>query len=272
MKKYTLIFFLLGLFGFVNAGNYSGQPVFTDIPGGTLFKKGQILIEYDFLLGSTNSPLDKIPTHNIYFNGNLRFSFTPLDFLQVSLFLDSIDPFATHINTDFIISRESGKYQPSIFAGIQSISNKRFISSEGDHVEYDHIPYLRLDSSGIIQNDKLYNYNSPYLMFSKTINSFIFNIGVGGGRFVGYSKWSDRVSISGYVSLIGGIAYHLKLQTFDLWGAAEEDGRDFNIAFTGKYVLDKYSIFISLGGQKLEHWFEDSGFQPKFYLQTGVYY
>ncbi|MCD6577874.1 hypothetical protein J7L48_00175 [bacterium] len=272
MKRYSFLILFIVLIVYLNAGNFSGQPIFTDIPGGTAFNKGQILMEYDILLGSTNSPLDIVPTHDIYFNGNIRFSFTPLDFLQISLFLDSIDPFATHINADFIILKGEGKYQPAIFAGIQNIATKQFISTEGDTVEYDHIPYLKLDSSGIVQNDKLYNYNSPYIAFTKTINNFIFNIGLGGGRFVGFSKWSDRVSIGGYISLFGGIAYHLKLQSFDLWGSAEEDGRDFSIAFTGTYMLDKYSIFISLGGQKLEHWFENSGFQPKFYLQTGVYY
>ena len=271
MKKLFIITMLLFSFT-MYAGNFSGLPIFTDIPGGATFSKGQMVIAYDFTLGSTNSPLDIIPTHDIYFNGNLRFSFTPISAIQISLFLDSVDSIASHINADFCILKEDQKYQPNIFIGIQNISTEKFASSEGDYVEYDHIPYLDLDNDNNVTNDKVYNANSLYLAFSKTLGNFLLNVGFGGGRFVGFSNWSERISIGGYASLFGGIAYHLMLNNFNIWVSAEEDGRDFNVAFTGKYRLDKYNIFISMGGQKLEHWFQNNGFQPKFYLQLGVYF
>jgi hypothetical protein len=258
-KRIIILFFTVSVFAF--SASYTGIPFFTDMPGGLPFQEKEFLVSYDFTLGSTNTPLSEIEPHKIYYNGNIRLSFVPKSFVQISLFFYCLDPFTTALNLDFNILKEDGKYQPAIFVGLQNLSWNKFISTEGDELEYDHKTY---------PEDSVFNANSPYIAFTKTINHFVLNAGLGSGRFVGFSKWSDRVNIGDILSFFGGIGYRLKIGSTEILASVEEDGRDFNGTFNGYFNIDKYRFFVIIGAQKLEHWFQNSGFQPKFYFGFGV--
>ncbi len=246
----------------ISATGFTGKPFFTDIPGGNAFSDRELLAYYDYLLGSTNSPLDEIPTHDIYYNGNFRFSFSPRDFVQITLLVYSFAPFSTAVNADFNILPEGDKiWKPALHAGIQNLSWDRYASTEGEHEEYDHLTY---------DDENFYSANSVYVSISRTISNFVLVIGLGGGKFVGFSEWSERVSIGGLASLFGGIGYRLKLGSAEVLLSAEEDGRDFNMAANSYFNLEKITICLTLGVVKAEHWFQSTGFQPKFRFALAV--
>ncbi len=270
MRRISILFLAILASVSVLAGGFTGRPIFVDIPGGESFVDREMMVNWDFTLGSTNSPLNEIPEHDIYFNPNFRFSFSPVPFLQVSIFVNNFNPFASGANLDFHILEEEGKYQPALFTGMQNISWQKYISTEGDAVEYDHLTYQELDADGYITNDKLYNANSFYLAASKHFGPLLLNAGLGAGRFVGFATWSKRVSIHNVISLFGGIAYTLDLKGTIITASAEQDGRDFNMAVNASFDPGPFLMTVSLGGHKLEHWFQDAGFQPKFFMGVTI--
>ncbi|MCK4667092.1 hypothetical protein KAU33_10095 [Candidatus Dependentiae bacterium] len=270
--KPSLVFFLVILSVSVFGASYTrttGEYYGIDIPTAYILNNGQVNITQGFAVGKFEKFNPEREDGSIYSDGDLKVNLGLFDFIEIGLLFYNEKNIVGNLQVLVLKEDPEKKFIPGIAIGAQNISGEKHISPEGKQPEFDHFYSWTKDGELQTWEEDQFENNSFYIVSSKNFNNILLlHFGIGLGRFVGHSGWSGVQSFNDSdIAIFYGLSYNLPIlkdpdKTFIL--SMDADGRDWNIDTAFKLKADNSTHLFHVGAAKIEHWFKDVAFQPKF--------
>ncbi|HDS08691.1 MAG TPA: hypothetical protein ENN73_00560 [Firmicutes bacterium] len=246
----------------------TGERFGIDIPTAYILDSGRMSISQGFSIGKFEKYNPDREEGRIYSDGDLKINLGLFDLFEIGLLFYNDRNIVGNLQFRIIKDDPSKTYVPGISIGIQNITGEKHISPEGKHPEFDHFYAWTKDGELKSWEEDQFENNSFYVVASKNFkDTLVLHLGLGLGRFVGHSGWSGTQSFNdSEVAMFYGFSYIFPLRGNDksLMFSMDADGRDWNIDLAFSLNRENTTHIFHMGSTKVEHWFKDVAFQPKF--------
>lgn len=280
MKRiFTLSFLILiilsgSVWGALYTRTTGSENAGADIPTAYILENGEINISQGFSIGRFEK-FNPDKDGKVYSDGDTRISVGLFNFLELGVLFYNERNVVGNLQFRLLKDYPEKTYIPGLAVGVQNISGEDHISPEGKFPEFDHFYRWNKDGDLKTWEEDQFENNSFYIVASKNFkDTLILHLGLGLGRFVGHSGWSSTNSFNdSEIAMFYGFRYRFrpfKDKNLSLSFAMEADGRDWNLDSSFEFELFNRKNQIHLGSNKIEHWFKDVAFQPKFSLGYSI--
>ncbi len=252
----------------------TGERFGIDIPSAYILESGRLSISQGFSIGKFEKYNADREEGAIYSDGDLKISLGLFDMFELGILFYNESNVVANLQFQILKEDPQKTFVPALSIGVQNLSGEEHISPEGKQPEFDHFYAWTKDGEVKTWEEDQFENNSFYLVASKNFKDMlVLHLGLGLGRFVGHSGWSGTQSFNDSdIAVFYGFSYitpWLK-NNKSLMFSMDADGRDWNIDLSLTLNGKNSTHVFHMGSTKVEHWFKDVVFQPKFTLGYNI--